>query len=175
MEENPYQTSTSTIKESRDKSGTYTFFIRFLIGLGIVFGIIILLFIFAGILTSNTYSKFENKAEPFIESFLNSQNPWDYAKAKPLLSAPWFEATTNDDGLKLFGVYNKLGSLKSIESINWQGCSNYTGTSGSIERCDYHVSGIYTNGHASINIGLSIEADEIKLLQLSINSNAFLQ
>ncbi|MEJ2622187.1 MAG: hypothetical protein P8163_18635 [Candidatus Thiodiazotropha sp.] len=175
MEENPYQPSTSTIKESREKSGIYTFFIRFLISLGVVFGIIILLFIFVGISTSNTYSKFKNNAEPFIESFLNSQNPWDYTIAKPLLSDPWLKTTTDEDGIKLFGFYNKLGSLKSIKSINWQGCSNYTGTSGSIERCDYHISSVYTNGNATIDIGLSIEGDTIKLLHLSINSNVFVQ
>ncbi len=135
-----------------------------------------MLLIWAGLSTSKTYDKFKDHADTYVRNFLEKQSPWNYELAKPNLSSAWIEVTTEEQGNKLFNFYNKLGALKSIDSIEWLRCSNQTHTStGKIERCDYGISAQYERGFAQIYIGLSIENDEIKILQLRVNSDAFME
>lgn len=178
MEENPYKSGEADIQDVRPAKtdGFMSFLKKVLIGFGILFGIIVILLIWAGFSTSETYGKFEDTAEPFINDFLNAQSPWNYEKSKPDLSKAWLEVTSDEDGAKLFNYFNKLGSFQSIETIEWQSCKNSSSTeTGSIERCDYIVQADYENGGASIEVGLSFESEEVKLIQLSIKSSVFFQ
>lgn len=177
MNENPYQSSESTQDRSelKKQSGFWSFLKKVLIGLGIFFGLIIALIIWAGVATTKTYNKFDGLAEPFINEFLNEQNPWDYEKAKEHLSPAWLEASTDEQNLKLFKYFNKLGAIQSVGTIEWLGCVSNASTEGSVERCNYNVSANYENGVAAIYFGLSLEAEQVKLMQLKVNSEAFLE
>ncbi|MBN1008819.1 hypothetical protein [Amphritea pacifica] len=175
MDENPYRAPNASNEKPERGSGAIRIIKKILIGLGVVFGLLIVLIIWGAYSTSNTYGKFENRAEPFIENFLAEQDPWDYKKARPYLSDAWLESTTDEDGVKLFGYFKKLGVLTSIDSIAWQGCLNHKSTSGAVERCNYDVMASYENGKAQLYFGLSIESEELKLMQLRINSDVFMQ
>ncbi|BFM13522.1 hypothetical protein R50072_36750 [Simiduia litorea] len=159
------------------KSGGFLSIIKkILIGFGVVLALIIILLVWAGITTSKTYGKFDGVAEPYIREFLRNQSPWNYELAKPQLSFSWLEVTTDEQGDKLFKYFNKLGALKSIDSIEWQRCAKQAHTStGKIERCDYSVSATFESDVAQIYMGLSLEEDELKIIQLQVNSNAFMQ
>ena len=178
MEENPYTPSSSGFSsdEPKKKGGFMSIIKKILIGFGVAFALIILLFVWAAISTSETYDKFDGLAEPFIEDFIQNQDPWNYELAKPSLSREWLEVTEENQGIKLFNYFNKLGSLKSLESISWQGCSSQTHTSsGSYERCDYFVAVNYENDKAQVHFGLSLEEDQVKIMQLQINADVFIE
>ncbi|MBX2857574.1 MAG: hypothetical protein KTR17_02840 [Cellvibrionaceae bacterium] len=178
MSLNPYTPGSAKLEEStvKKKGGVLSILRRIFMLLGIIFALMLLLILWAAISTSNTRKKFEGIAEPFIKEFLSNQSPWNYQLAKPHLSSAWFEATNNDQGIKLFALLNGLGKLKSIDSIKLQGCINQTMMySGKIERCNYLVAADYNTASAQILIGLATENNRLKVLQLHVKSNAFTQ
>ena len=172
MGENPYQTTDSVELSQSGKSGNrLTRFIRrLLIVLGSVFGFLIILLVIGGIFSSKTYKRFEGRATPFIESFLISQKTWNYESAQEYLGKEWFDSTTQEDGVKIFGAFGKLGEFRSISDVAWIGCTTGPNT----ERCDYRATTQYENGAAQISFGLVIEEGDIKITQIHINSDVFL-
>lgn len=139
--------------------------------------LIILLFVWAGVKTSSTYNKLEGKAEPLISKVLEEQSSsWDYEILKPHLSNIWLKMVDENQSNKLMKLFSKLGAFKSIDEIKWTGCSIKSNTEfGTIDRCDYTASASYENGAAYISVGIVLEGNEPKIIQLHINSNAFLE
>lgn len=177
MDHDPYEPGQASLDKGRSTKtgGILAVFKKILIGFGVIFGIIVILLIWAGFSTSKTHNKFKDTAEPFIHSFLSSQSPWSYEKAKPDLSKAWFAAVEEEDSEKLFHYLNKLGMLRSVKSIEWLGCINQAHTSGSVERCNYSVTAEYENGGALIRMGIAIENENLKLMQLNVNSDTFME
>ena len=178
MEENPYKT-TDTVKSPSDngsKQSNSSILKKVLIALGIAMLLVILLLIWAGVKTSVTYSKLEGKAEPLIKEVLSDQSPWNYETLKPHLSSMWLESVSEEQNIKLTRYFSKLGSFYSVEELNWQGCStNSTTEFGTIDRCDYMALAKYENGDAQVFVGLVVEDNTPKIIQLHINSDAFLE
>ena len=138
--------------------------------LGGLFGLLIILLVVAFLVGSKTQSSFEGRAEPFINQFLTSQNPWEYEKAKPLLSQLSLESSMDAQNHRLFEFFNNLGPFQSVENITWNSCH----TSTHVKRCDYSVNATYENGDALIQFGLSLEEEQIRLIQLNVSSDVFL-
>ncbi|WP_144394170.1 hypothetical protein [Pleionea sediminis] len=68
-------------------------------------------------------------------------------------------------------VQAKPSSSKKV----FKGCSSFSDvSSGTVERCNYLVSAIYVKGSGTIFFGLEFESSQIKVLQLKVNSDAFL-
>lgn len=178
MEQNPYTPSSAAFEsnKSENKGGFFKILKKIFIGIGIIFVVIFALLVWAGFSTNKVYKKFEHTAGPFINDFLTEQSPWDYEKSKPYLSKAWLDVTADGDGKKLFFFFNKLGAFKSVDSIEWQGCNSSKHTSyGSIQRCNYVVRASYQKGPAAILMGLSMELEEIKVVQLKVNSDVFMR
>lgn len=178
MSQNPYTPGDAELSsgDTPKTGGILSILKKVMIAFGVIFLLIILLFIWVWVSTSNTKGKFDEIVDPFVNGFLIDQSPWDYEKAKPHLSDAWFEVVTEEQGVDLFKIYNKLGAFESLESLTWQGCNNSVdASSGSIERCNYVASTNYENGHAQIQMGLLLEAENIKIIHLKVVSDVFIQ
>ncbi len=178
MEQDPYRPSeTTTVAGAHNKKSGFMKALKIIL---IVFGslmlLIIALLIWAGVKTGTLYSEFDGKAEPFANQFLTTQNPWSYTQAKPHLSKLWLESVAEDESIQLFEYFNNLGSLTSIGELSWEGCSAfaYAGV-GSVNRCDYLILAKYEEGDAQVRMGLVLEGEAPKIIQLRVNSNAFLK
>lgn len=178
MEQDPYLSSPSSAGVLPEKKKSV--FLKALLIVCSVFGVLLLLIvallIWVGVKTNSMYQEFDGKAEPFVEDFLQSQNPWSFEQAKPQLSELWLESVEETESIQLFEYFNNLGSLSSIVDFKWQGCSTFAQSGeGSVDRCDYLVLAHYREGDAQVNIGLVLEEGGPKIIQLQINSNAFLK
>ena len=139
-------------------------------------GLLILLFGWIGYKAAVTHNSLEGKAEPLIRQVLNDQSPWDFETLEPYLSRLWLETVSLEDNQKLLRLYSKLGSIRSVGDINWLRCSTHTTTQfGNIDRCDYLALAKYENGDAHVSVGIVLEEDEPKIIQLHINSDAFFE
>ena len=178
MDENPYKPA-DTVNSSSDKGSqksSYGALKIVLIALGIVMLLIILMFVWAGVKTSTTYSKLEGKAEPLIKEVLKGQSPWNYETLKPHLSKLWLESVSEEDAEKLMRLYSKLGDFHSVKEVNWQRCSTNSSTEyGTIDRCDYVALTKYENGDANVFVGVIVEENLPKIIQIHINSDVFME
>ena len=178
MEQNPYTPSPTGLDGGarKNKGGFLKLIKKIFIGIGILFVVILALLVWVGFSTNKVYKRFEHTAEPFINKFLSDQSPWNYEKSKPYLSKAWLQITSDADGNKLFTFFNKLGAFKSVDSIEWQGCNSSKHTEhGSIQRCNYVVKASYEEGAAVNLMGLALELEEIRVMQLKVNSDVFIQ
>ena len=178
MNQDPYSPGTAELKEENvvKTSKVWSVIKKILIGLGVIFGILICLLIWGVFSASKTAVEFDETAEPYIKKFLDDQSPWDYESAKPHFSVVWSEFTTDEQGERIFNYINKLGPLVTVDSIEMQRCFSQVHTStGKINRCNFDVQATYEKGSAQIFLGLSLENDEIKVMQLQVNSPAFLE
>ena len=179
MPDNPYEPGETWENQganlpNKPKSGVFK---KILIGLGILMLLIILLFVWVGIKTTKTYSKLEGKAEDLITKMLKEQSPtWNYDLLKPHLSNLWLKEVKEEQSKKLIKLFDNLGKLKSINEIRWTGCSTNTTTEyGTIDRCDYVANVDYEHGSAYVFVGVMVENNAPKIIQLKINSDAFLK
>ncbi|WP_346837860.1 hypothetical protein [Microbulbifer sp. SAOS-129_SWC] len=178
METDPYVTNQTSATDTPPirKNRLVSFLKVVLIGLGGLFAILVVIMLWAYFSTTKAHKKFDGVAEEYIQGFLREQTPWDYQKAKPTISQAWLDASTDEQNSQLFNYFNKLGSLRSVDEIAWQSCINMKlESSGPTDRCDYNVNATYEHGQAQMHFGLSREGGKIKLMQLKVNSNAFLQ
>ena len=176
MDNNPYKTNESWDKDDADmkKRSKFGVFKMLLMGLGAIFLLIILLFVWVGIKTSAVKNDMEGKAEPVIKQVLAEQSPWDYDKLEPYLSQLWLEQVEEQDARKLLELFKKLGEVVSVGEISLIGCSTMSTTEfGTINRCNYAVVVHYAAGEAQVLMGMVLENDNAKLLQLNINSDVF--
>ena len=178
MEQDPYLSSPLSTGHVPEKKKSV--FVKTLIIICSVFGVLLLLIIalviWIGVKTNAVYQEFDGRAEPFAENFLRMQDPWSFKQAKPQLSRLWLESVDEGESAQLFEYFNNLGSLSSIGDLTWEGCSTFTQTGEvSVDRCDYLILAQYQYGDAEVRVGLVLEEDDPKIIQLRINSNAFLK
>lgn len=178
MVDNPYKPNDTWSEQegnnsNKQKTGVFR---KILTVLGVFMLLIILLFAYIGVKTTRTYNKLEGKAEPLITKVLQEESPtWNYDTLKPHLSGLWIREVKEEQSKKLMKMYDKLGKLKSINTINWTGCvSNTTTQYGTIDRCNYVANVDYENGAANVLVGVVIENNAPKIIQLHINSDVFL-
>jgi hypothetical protein len=141
-----------------------------------IIGVLFLILVAIVSYTSYKYHEYDKTAIPYIKDIIPIFSTWDAEKTKKYWSKTALNATTEEDYIKLFKMYRKLGTLKSIE--NPQSTNIFSGTKkidGVNTIITYFVLAHYQNGDAEITLRLLPENEKYKLLSFNINSKAFIQ
>ncbi len=127
------------------------------------------------ILKKDIPAKNDELSHRYIINTLQENSPWGYETAKQYLSVGFLGGRRAEDELRsMFKEYAKYGELRSIESINFENCFKSpklnigNNKKIDIELCNYLVKAKYQNALTNIDISLSLEGDELKVIMLSI-------
>lgn len=147
---------------------------KLVIGCGGVVAIAILGIASLFLLVSAKKSKYDRIAVPFLEESIPVLSTWNSDMFESFWAAEVKEKVEPERMKKLFGMYQKLGDLKSYNEPQFQQVMASTGNPyGSF--VTYSIIAEYENGKARITCVLvPTKSDGLKYWKLQINSDAFL-
>lgn len=116
-----------------------------LIGLGVLFLVVVALFVWSGV----SSSQFRKEQAPFVETFvIDLSKRWDIADVQGRMTNPFIEETRTPQAQQLLHQFKQLGALKSVHDLKLRAYKSYNNGQTGI----FSFKGIFENGEAVVNV-----------------------
>jgi hypothetical protein len=128
-----------------------------LIGLGVLFVVIIALFAWAGV----NSSQFRKEQTPFVETFVTDlSKTWEIADVYNRLANPFIEQVGTTQARQLLHQFKQLGALKSVHDLELRSYNfNNNGQTGV-----FLFKGTFENGEAVVNVTIVKKDGAVRVL-----------
>lgn len=128
-----------------------------LISLGVLFLVVIALFAWSGM----SSSQFRKEQTPFVETFVTDLSKrWDIADVHDRMANPFIEETSTPQAQHLLHQFKQLGMLKSMHDLELR--SYYSNNN---ERTGiFSFKGIFENGEAVVNVTIAKKDGAVRVL-----------
>jgi hypothetical protein len=121
-------------------------------------------------------SCYEDTAVPYIKKVVPQISMWDINVMKQYMAPQSLKNTKDEDLSKLFKWFSKLGSLKSIETPQFQNVtSSVTTMEGKNTIVNYTVKAHYEKADATITIRLLESGKGFKVYYFNLDSDGLIQ
>jgi hypothetical protein len=145
---------------------------------GIGFAVLVIVIIFSATVMYTLYkkSRYEETAVPYIKKVVPQISLWDINVMKQYMAPQSIKNTKDEDLSKLLKWLSKLGSLKSIETPQFQNVtSSVTTGEGKNTIVNYTVKAHYEKADAIITIRLLESGQDFKIYYFNLESDGLIQ
>ncbi|WP_020407449.1 hypothetical protein [Hahella ganghwensis] len=175
MNDNPYRTPDAVQENTKENSssGFMKFIKVFFIVIGVIvtllIGLISLLFI-----TSPSYEDVDEETKVVVETVIPHLTTWDYEEFVPYLHQSFIDSSPVEQQVNVMNSFRKLGEYQSHSEPQRQNCMSGT-TGETYSRCNYTINADFANGNADIFLGMVKQGERTLIIQLQVNSDAFME
>lgn len=130
---------------------------KILIGLGVLFLVIIALFAWSGV----SSSQFRKEQAPFVETFVTDLSKrWDIADVYGRMANPFIEQAATPQAQQLLHQFKQLGMLQSVHDLELRSYySNNNGRTGL-----FSFKGTFENGEGVVNVTIVKKDGAVRVL-----------
>ena len=128
-----------------------------LIGLGVLFLVVVALFTWSGV----SSSQFREEQAPFVEAFvIDLSKRWDIADVHGRMTNPFIEETSTPQAQQLLHQFKRLGALKSVRDLELRSYNTNNNTRTGL----FSFKGTFENGEAVVNVTIVKKDGAVRVL-----------